>query len=181
MRRIFSFLTLSFTVLIMACATNYIPSKKGNVKIENLAAYSNVGVISLINAQHNKKNVRIGSLVNIGFPHANYHAWTDIVIYHTEKALKEIGMQVAPDRNKVLQLKVVDVHVTDGDYIGVLPVIRPSCSVGLEVKTALGYERRYDVTGKTFYAGWKAACDKAILEVVEVLLKDVQIISYLNN
>lgn len=181
MRRTFIFLTLSVTVLITACATNYVPSKKGKAKIENVAAFSNVGVISLINAQPNNKSVRIGSIVNMGSPHANYNAWTNIVIYHAEKALKEIGMQVAPDGNKVLHLKVVNVHITDGNYIGLLPVTRASCSVELEVKTALGYEQCYDETGKTFYAGWKAACDKAILEVVEVLLKDDRIISHLNK
>ena len=181
MQRLLIFLTLSFAVLLSACATDYVPSKKGKVKIKNPAALSNVGAISLINSQPNDKSVRIGSLLNFGSPHANYHEWTDIVIYHTKKALKDLGLQVAPEGNKVLKLKVVNIHVRDGEHIGLLPIIRPSCKVELEVKTDLGYEQRYKVKGKTFYAGWKAACDKAILKAVEVMLKDDHIISYLNN
>ena len=181
MHRIFIFLTLSFTLFISACAINYVPSKKGKVKIKNSEAFSNGGVISLINSQPGDKSVRIGPLLDIDSPHADYHEWTDIVIYHAEKALKEIGMQVAPDGNKVLHLKVAKVHITDGEYAGLLPVFRPSCSIELEVKTGQGYEQQYEVTGKTFYAGWKSSCDKAVVEAVEELLKDDEIISYLNN
>lgn len=172
---------MSSAALLTACSKHYLPSKTGEVKFENLHAYSDVSMVALINVQPKNKNVKIGYLGNIGSPYANYNAWTNIAIHHTKKALKRTGIQVTHSGNKVLQLAVVKARVTDGEYIGMIPVIRPACQIVLKVSTAQGYEQSYDVTGKTFYAGWKTSCDEAMLEVVEELLKDNKIVTYLNN
>jgi hypothetical protein len=113
-RTIFFYLMVIAAALMAACANTYVPSKTGDAKIENLPAYSNEAVVSLVNGQPEKKSVKIGAFWNIGASYAKYNAWTDIAIHHTGKALKRMGMQIALGGNKELQLRVVKAHVTDG-------------------------------------------------------------------
>jgi hypothetical protein len=165
---------------LAGCASHYTPARTGDIRTALPAGFAPRDKFALRNGLPREAEERIGKTGDLEPVYANLHDWTDVVIAYQRAVLGERALAVADGSPRWLDVRVAHVAMSSGQYVSLIPVVRPSCQVELWVATGSGYSARYLGQGKQFYS-WDSACEDATREVAAQMLHDAQILRYLTQ
>lgn len=161
----------TFVVLLTSgCTHEYLP-KPDTYEFRPIPEFTSAGEIELINYQPKADNVLIGSVNGHKF-YADLQKWTDIAIIITKRELTKRGLQVKENTNKKIKMAISSTRSTCGNF---------GCRnyTTLQVETSSGYKGNYSSEGPAMSLA--KASDAAVIRAVEMMLKDNNIVEYIEQ
>jgi hypothetical protein len=162
-------LLLIALLLLAGCSHHYIP-RTTTFDFEEIDEFLSNSTVSLINDQPFSDDVLFLSRGTHDY-YADFKAWTEKAIAITQREITSRGMKVVEDAPKFLKLSVMTAEGTTGMW-------QVYCETSLRVETGDGYVNEY-VAKAGSPASLQRAVDGAVMRVVAAMLRDRNIIRYL--
>jgi hypothetical protein len=132
--------------------------------------------VVLLNVQDDK-SVRTLGKAGFGTLNGSLHAWTDSALALMKSELEKAGFTTATGAGKSLKVAVLDANlgVTGIDFVAAMA----KCSVRLRVETGAGFVK--DESWQNHALAPPSACDKAVAQAVQAVLRTTEVAEYLRQ
>lgn len=162
-------------LFLSACSVSHTPKPVAvDIALESEAA-KDVSV-NVVNVQEDATKKRIGR-AGFGTMYGDLKTWSETAVTLVKTTLEKQGVSISESAPKTLKLSVTDalLDVAGVEFVAALP----RCKVSLNVETGDGYTQTYAESNKALSP--PGACDKAMTSVVSLMMKDQNILDYLQK
>jgi hypothetical protein len=141
-----------------------------------LASLQGASGVNVINVQDDASTRTIGK-AGFGTMNGSLRAWTDAAVALMKAELAKAGAKTQPDAAKTLKVAITDASlgVTGIDFVAAAA----KCSVRLRVETGSGVVKEDSYQNHAL--GPPSACDKAVSQAAQAMLRAEEIAAYLRQ
>ena len=163
------------SLFLSACSVRHVP-KPGAVNIALEAEKAKNISVNVVNVQEDATEVKIGR-AGYGTMYGDLKSWSEAAVNQVKTTLEKQGVTISDAAPKILKLSVVEalLDVAGIEFVAALP----RCKVALKVETGEGYSQTYEESNKSMSP--PGACDAAMTSVVSLMMKDQNILDYLQK
>jgi len=169
-------------ILISLCGAcsikrQYNPTDQVSIDPESLPEVTISNPVTLINNQESNEETLLYTYYSVNDYYGNLHLWTDETIRALTQAIELKGGKVVKNSDKVIKVSVVEVSVDQNPLVDI-----STFSVAVIYETGNNIRKKIIGSQTSFVVGFHTwPLDNAIEYSIIDLLKDNEIINYLNN